>query len=277
MKKQQTDLLRPGAILKRWSSFLDGPLSLAVGVLLGAFRMFTPLSLPRIRVPVRIKGMEDPVFCRPGTTDFHTLLQIWDDGEYDAATEFADPPVETVVDLGSNIGLSARYFAALWPAAEILAVEPDPDNVALARRNLTGLVQQGRVTIENCFVGSESGYAASVRDADAGRNEFRIGPITDEPQPAAVPVKTMPQLLANLPEGSIDFLKCDIEGSESDLFGDASAWISRVRAFVVELHGIEPEWLFSTVRRSGAMVKRRQILPVAGYDLTLAWARLAPR
>src|SRR5262249_17417794 len=38
-----------------------------------------------------------------------------------------------IVDCGANIGLSARYFATEYPAARIVAVEPDIENAAFAR------------------------------------------------------------------------------------------------------------------------------------------------
>ena len=51
-------------------------------------------------------------------------------------------------------------------------------------------------------------------------------------------VLTIPELLRNgYSAASIDILKCDIEGSEVELFGNCQNWIGRVRALVVGLHG----------------------------------------
>jgi FkbM family methyltransferase len=50
-----------------------------------------------------------------------------------------DPPLDHIAVLGANIGLLLIDFAARYPAARLLAVEPDPENAALARRNVAPL------------------------------------------------------------------------------------------------------------------------------------------
>ena len=42
--------------------------------------------------------------------------------------EVACLEVETILDLGANIGLTAAYLGAIYPKARILAVEPDAAN-----------------------------------------------------------------------------------------------------------------------------------------------------
>lgn len=260
--------------LKRWSTFLEGISSVAAAAALAGFRVLSPVTLSWLRVPLRVEGMDAPVYCRPGTSDFHTLLQIWDQDEYRLSEEFVGGPVRQVLDLGSNIGLSVRYFAALWPEARIGAVEPDPENVALARANLAGLVRAGRVDIHHCFVGRERGYAAPVRDEGAGHNEIRIGERSDARVAGSVPVRTVPELLREFSEEPIDFLKCDIEGSERMLFEGGPVWLRRVKAFVVELHRLEVDWLWECVREAGMAVEDSRIQPVSGYDYTVVWARI---
>jgi hypothetical protein len=102
--------------LKRWSQFLDGTASVAAAAALAIFRALSPVPLSRLEVPLRIKGVEDPLYFRPGTTDFHTLVQLWDQDEYALANEFVDGPVEMVVDLGSErasaLGARTRYSQA---------------------------------------------------------------------------------------------------------------------------------------------------------------------
>ena len=74
----------------------------------------------------------------------------------------------------------------------------------------------------------------------------------------------------------IDILKIDIEGAEREVFGDASLWIGKVDALIVELHeqmkpgcnrsfynatnGFDEEWHQGEneylVRRDGCLMKR---------------------
>jgi len=254
---------------------LDGIGSLVVALCLAVVRNLTPFYSTRTTLPLHIRGVEGTIRCRPGTTDFHTLLQVWDDGEYRLAKEFVQEPVRAVVDLGSNIGMSVSYFATLWPEAQIIAVEPDPENAALARRNLKRYVEGGRVVIESCFAGSQPGFARPVRPQPRGQNAVRMRRLQPQEDDRGVTVKTMPQLLEHLPPGPVDFVKCDIEGSERDIFAGPLPWLRRVRAMVVELHELEPQWLLDTIDEAGAVVEKCHVQPVIGYDLALLWARMA--
>lgn len=40
-----------------------------------------------------------------------------------------------VLDAGANVGLAARLFAALWPNATIVSLEPDRSNFAVLKLN----------------------------------------------------------------------------------------------------------------------------------------------
>lgn len=266
--------MRVYSAVKRWSKFLDGAPSVVGAAVLATYRAATSIAPPGVTVPLRLKGQTDPVYCRPGTSDFHTLLQLWDQDEYRHAAELIEDPPRTVIDLGSNIGLSVRYFAELWPDARILAVEPDPENAAVARLNLAGLIREGRVELWNCFVGAQPGFAAPVREEGKGHNEIRMGSRQRVSGEGGVPVKTMPELLDVFAEGSIDFLKCDIEGSERMLLDGGPEWLRRVEALVVELHGIQPQWLWNSLRDAGVGVAEQRVQPVVGYDFSVVWARL---
>lgn len=40
-----------------------------------------------------------------------------------------------MLDAGANSGMASRVAAALWPAALIISLEPDPNNYALLQLN----------------------------------------------------------------------------------------------------------------------------------------------
>ena len=66
-------------------------------------------------------------------------------------------------------------------------------------------------------------------------------------------------------EGTIDLLKCDIEGSEAELFADCQAWINRVRNLVVELHQPYSAGQFcEDIRRGGGVFEIYHRAPVNG-------------
>jgi FkbM family methyltransferase len=88
-------------------------------------------------VPVRVKSMEGRVvWLRPRSSDraaFEFLYQ-----GYHLPPETTGH-VARIAVLGANIGLLLGDLADRYPHALLLGVEPDPDNVTLARRNLAHL------------------------------------------------------------------------------------------------------------------------------------------
>jgi FkbM family methyltransferase len=76
------------------------------------------------------------VWLRPRSSDLAAFDFV--EERYHLPPE-VDPPVEHIAVLGANIGLLVIDLAARYPAARLLAVEPDPQNAALARRNLAPL------------------------------------------------------------------------------------------------------------------------------------------
>src|SRR3954454_24524186 len=75
-------------------------------------------------------------------------LRLWDYIDMLVAKEIfldrdyrvpAGRKVSTIADLGANTGTAIRFFAALYPSARIVAVEPDPGTAARLRANVRGL------------------------------------------------------------------------------------------------------------------------------------------
>src|SRR5262245_30159398 len=44
--------------------------------------------------------------------------------------------IKYIIDIGANIGIATRLFAAQYPGCRIMAVEPDRDNYALLQKNV---------------------------------------------------------------------------------------------------------------------------------------------
>ena len=72
-----------------------------------------------------------------------------------------------VVDVGSNIGLSALFFLTRDECVRVYAFEPDPRNVERLQNNLEPFT--GRWTVEEAAVGDERGTVSFGRDRGAGR------------------------------------------------------------------------------------------------------------
>jgi FkbM family methyltransferase len=136
----------------------------------------------------------------------------------------------TIVDLGSNVGISVLYFKARYPDARVIAVEAHPDAFGRLAENtghLEGveLVQAAVADREGTlpiYVGGES-WAASVT-AGNGRDS-----VVD------VPATTLDRVVGDHGLAHIDLLKMDIEGSEIPVLRTARA-PRQARMMVFEFH-----------------------------------------
>ena len=201
-------------------------------------RRFSHLPFPgRGRViAISVANTSKPVAVRLGTSDIFVANEIFSRMEYGSVVQRL-PAMETVVDLGANIGLSMRYWRHQYPSAFIIGVEPDRANARLCRLNARLRNDgAGKTYVIRACAGESSRIVALNRSDDAWA--FRMGAdILEGPQANAVNVCTVPQILARTGcTRSIDLLKCDIEGGEEELFRHCRGWIARVRNMVVEVH-----------------------------------------
>lgn len=178
------------------------------------------------------------VLVRLGTTDVQVYREIYVSGEYEAARALPQDSVTTIVDLGSNVGLSLRYLLGVFPGARAVGVEPDAGNLAMCRRNIEAGGDDGRCVLVQAFAGGRR--RSALVDRSGKEWSYRLGDDVDRAGPSAgsVPVITVPDVLDQAGiDGEIGLLKCDIEGAEAEVFADCAAWVGRVRAMVVEVHG----------------------------------------
>lgn len=79
-------------------------------------------------VDVPVPGSDRRLEVRLGTSDIDVFVHVFRSSEY--AWEFAESP-GVIVDAGAYTGLSTAYFAMRYPAAKIIAIEPDEANFQL--------------------------------------------------------------------------------------------------------------------------------------------------
>ncbi|MES2304449.1 MAG: FkbM family methyltransferase [Gemmatimonadota bacterium] len=177
-------------------------------------------------VPVRIPGWQVPVLLRARSSDIEVFRQLFIGGDLEFA--LAGTPAR-IVDGGANIGLASLIFAARWPDAQIVGVELEPANFALARRNCA---HRPNIDLRNGALWGSSGSVAVV-NPDADAHSFRA-----EMSAGATDIRAyrVGELLDTLGWDTVDLVKLDIEGAERVVLGDADAWLPRVHHLLVELH-----------------------------------------
>jgi FkbM family methyltransferase len=185
----------------------------------------------RAEVTLTLPDHPAPIFLRLGTADVGFCDQIFRRGAYDLP--LARSP-QVIVDAGANIGLASRFFAARYPQARILALEPAGANYGQLCKNVAALP---RITPVRAALWSEAG-AVEIFNPTGRHGAFRTR--RDVSAPGAgiehAPAVTVPGLMAAYDLPQIDLLKVDIEGAEREVFADAEGWIGRVGVIVIELH-----------------------------------------
>jgi len=173
-----------------------------------------------------------PLTLRLGTSDLATYEKIFTEREY-----FFEPAVqpEVILDAGANIGLASLYFAARFPGARIIAIEPEDSNFDLLRKNTAAW--PAIVPIQAALWGED----ARVRIVDPGLDKWgfqaRGGDCPDGTSLChEVAGITVDRIMQEYGLDFIDIFKMDIEGGEIEVFTAGGQWLDRVGLLIAELH-----------------------------------------
>jgi FkbM family methyltransferase len=140
-------------------------------------------------------------------------------------------PPQSIIDCGSNIGLSILFFKTLFPHCAITAIEAFPDTFRMLEENIR-VNNMANVTALNCALAASHGRLPFFSRPGALRGSLNRDRGPGEP----VFVRSMP--LSELIVNEVDLLKIDIEGSEVMVFQDLeqSGKLSLVRSMLIEYH-----------------------------------------
>jgi FkbM family methyltransferase len=186
-------------------------------------------TLGRLPNPMRVLGFHIGYL---GEEQFRYLLhEIFFDGCYRFRIDNESP---TIIDCGSNIGMSVLFFKALYPDARIMAFEPDPDTFQQLSENIR-INNLSGIDLRNVALSSQdmnieffiSSEAAGVLTMSADPNRISDARIT-------VPAK---RLSSFIPE-HVDLMKVDIEGLEYSVLSELenSDVLRRIDRIHLEYH-----------------------------------------
>jgi FkbM family methyltransferase len=182
---------------------------------------------------LKARHAHHPLYYRLGSSDLDVFQQIFIELEYSPLRDLQD--VRLVIDCGANVGYSSAFFLSQFPACQVVAVEPDPGNLAMLRRNLQRYGR--RVDVVHAGIWSHSGplkiSEARFRDGREWTVQVRPCAATEAPDVLGVTVES---LLGTSAFTRISLLKMDIEGAEVVVFRDDVDWLDRVDAIAIELH-----------------------------------------
>jgi FkbM family methyltransferase len=231
---------------------------------------------PQFTVPFKVhpRGLHDPIYLRLGDSDLKVFEEIFFHEEYARVAKWELPPDATILDLGANIGIASLYFDAMYPHCNLIAVEPDAANCRIMRRNCRRMIQENRLRIRRAFVAESNGIAGLEKNTDrllcpaeGVRHSWAFAKTTAmDAKHRWVRCISIPTLLKEAAIDHVDLLKCDIEGSEQEVFRACSPWISVVRHLVVETHN---SWSNPAVKYPVAQLYRD--LRAAGWDFDVLY------
>jgi len=171
---------------------------------------------------------KNEILLRLGTTDVAAFEHVFINDEY--GFSLARQPA-VIVDAGANVGMSAAYFSLRYPTAKIIAIEPEPTNFDVLRRNAELFPS---IIPINAALWNHEG-SVQIQDGGGGNWGMRVVDVNVSSS-ATIPCTTLGNLLEQQGIDRVDLLKLDVEGAEYEIFETASAWINRVGVIVAELH-----------------------------------------
>lgn len=152
---------------------------------------------------------------------FGVVREIWFRDVYLKDDYLTIAPNAVVVDLGANAGVFTLLALAHGPDVRVVSVDPHRELNDNFRSNIALNGWQERAKLHRAFIGGNSVVQQGLvqQDVYAGA-EF----ITQE------------ELIAKNSLTRIDFLKCDIEGSEFELLHEQSPLLAMTQQLAIEIH-----------------------------------------
>lgn len=167
--------------------------------------------------------------------------------------------------------MASLYFKWLYPKSRVQAFEPDPATFQLLQRNIT----QNKLNVEahNCALWDQDGEVDFFIDSN---NPGTLLMSTDTSRLRGEAIKVPARRLSHFIDGTVDFLKLDVEGAEHRILNDLvqTGKISAVRQMVIEYHhrigqhkSCLAEFLFKLEQAGFEYQTHAAVYPVSSRDV----------
>jgi FkbM family methyltransferase len=130
------------------------------------------------------------------------IREIWVRDVYLSQDFLRIDPDAIVVDLGANMGNFSMLALGHGPGVRLIAVEPSAERNECFRRQLAANGWEHRVRLERCFLGEQGTAQTELLEQSEYQGAEFISQV---------------EFIERNQLARIDFLKCDIEGSEFGL------------------------------------------------------------
>ena len=205
-----------------------------------------------IEARVHIGSLTPRLRLRDSGGDLFIFHEVLGDQVYKVDPGWLVSEPRTIIDLGGNMGLASMALATQFPKARIIAVEPQPDCVALLKHNVQCLGERAHV-----WEAAVSDHSGTMRLALADEH-YNASLVRSAPKGIDVRTVTVDEILASEAITVIDIMKIDIEGAEMLILRGSPDWLKKVNLMLIELHeGYDFDRLSSDLAPAGLQVFRR--------------------
>jgi FkbM family methyltransferase len=149
-------------------------------------------------------------------------------------------PGMTFYDIGANIGFFSLLAARLVGAkGRVVAFEADPEIASRLREHLTRN-RDVLISVEEKAVWSSSDSVLFARADTTTSPDRGLGHVVDEVAHDTIRIESVSLDEYAATSGAPDFLKCDVEGAEVEVFRGAQKLLTEKKpAILCEMHGDE--------------------------------------
>ena len=213
---------------------------------------------PRGRVPNPFRMLGFKVHFLDETHLRYLMDELFLGMSYMFATSTKSP---RIMDCGSNIGMSALFFKALFPNARITAFEPDPDAFEVLSKNIERNCLRD-VAAHQCALTDYDGTIAFHKPS-AGSGDLRMS--IDKARMSGTTITVPARRLVPFLQEPVDLLKMDIEGAEEGVLQDLHR--SGALTNVMQIH---LEYHHHIDGRKDALAGVLQILEASGFGYQIS-------
>jgi FkbM family methyltransferase len=189
-------------------------------------------------------------YCRLNKDDFK-LMTLHEDEIID---QFCPKPGDTVVDVGAHIGLYTIIAAKrVGPTGKVIAIEPDPENCNLLKRNVELNRLTNVITLECAAFSSNTKLKLYLPGKERGFTKLNTVMSNRALTETFLEVdgNTLDHLMLMQGLTQINWIKIDVEGAELEVLKGATATLSENNdiALLIEVHNVNDIDLHTTIVR----------------------------
>lgn len=173
---------------------------------------------------------------------------------YDFETSKEEP---SIIDAGSNIGISMLFFKKKYPLSKIICFEPDPNAFLILEKNIISNNLKNVVAI-NSALSKNNGIISFYGEFCGTESDNRGNSIIKNwgwQRDTSAKILVNSARLSAYVQEEIDFLKIDIEGAEQQVLEELGDKLSLVKEVSIEVHETESMGFENNLEKIKSLLK----------------------